>query len=428
MCGIVSVIQKDWSKTITYVAEKTFRQMLFADTLRGTDGTGYFWHESKNKKTLYEKDPAPYWNAKLPNLSKFGTHATFVVGHNRKSTMGKNTVENTHPFVEGNIILVHNGTLENTWELEKEVGKTEVDSNMIAKLLTKKNPKQALEQLVGAFALVWYDTEKAKLFFARNSERPLWIVESNQFYFIVSEAKMAEWIADRNDIKITKVTEVPVGKIHALFVNKANKLQMHVTPFTPQPKKTSGFENFYGSSDYTKYYNDPPKYPVSTYQTGFIVGPYDNMRVHLANNFKKNDLVAFKVSTVYTYNNKTRIKGYTTDKPFLMVEIDDAKAVEARIGDVLSCTLDKIAHTFGEWRLNCSDPAFDLLKTGNNEIITERMMSQLEKKKCTSCGQSCGNDVDFYHVYYDEKTQSYDFLCDVCVEHFDLTGEKTHYA
>jgi len=261
MCGIVSVIKKDCTGTITYATERVFKQMLFANALRGTDGTGIFYKDINKNQVLYNKVPTPSWEA-MTSLKELGTlsgKVSWIVGHNRKATMGINTYENTHPFCEGNIVLVHNGTLTNKHELEKEVGKCTVDSQAITKLLDKEKPKQALEKLEGAYALVWHNTKEDKLYFARNKERPLWIVETENLFVLVSEPGLAHWIIERNDGLVTKTTEVKEGKIYSLLKNKANKLQMHVVNFTPKEPQIVQYHNkYYHGTEYYGYDTAPP--------------------------------------------------------------------------------------------------------------------------------------------------------------------------
>jgi glutamine amidotransferase len=49
------------------------------------------------------------------------TYSTAIVAHIRKATVGKNSVNNTHPFVSGRWTFAHNGTLTGFAQLEPEL-------------------------------------------------------------------------------------------------------------------------------------------------------------------------------------------------------------------------------------------------------------------------------------------------------------------
>lgn len=419
MCGIVSVIQKNWDNTLSYAASKMFKQMLYANALRGTDGTGMFWMDTKKNQVFYNKVAAPSWEAipKLPELNTLSVLSNWVVGHNRKSTMGVHTYENTHPFNEEHIILVHNGTLSNQWELEKETGKCAVDSQTITKLLTKNKPKQVLEKLEGAYALVWYNTKESKLYYARNKERPLWLVESEQYYFLVSEAELAHWIAARNDIEITKTTEVQVGKIYNLAINKNNKLQTNVTTFTPKEKKANLYT--YNYEDYGYYrqaYQAPQIYSKKP-------GPEKW--------FTPGDTVTFNITSTYMVNGVLKLRGRTIDKPIYQVEtiVTNNNITTQKFGTIMEGIITKVKFEFNSWTIECEEalPQITQYKTEDGFIITDRILNQLDTKECVVCGAKPTNDYDNTCIYYNTNTQEHEFLCPTCNK-LNLTRDIKKYG
>lgn len=154
-----------------------------------------------------------------------------MVGHNRASTRGENTKENTHPFQEDHITLVHNGTVHN----HKEMRDTAVDSHAICHYLTEHTPQEAVTQINGAYALVWYDTVAEELRFMRNKERPLFIIHTEDMTVLVSERKMGEWILSRNGIKINDVEEVKPFILYSIKKDKLhdiNKEELTEPPVT----------------------------------------------------------------------------------------------------------------------------------------------------------------------------------------------------
>lgn len=186
MCGIVGVIAKG-AKGLYPVDVKIFEQMLFADQLRGIDGTGVFYDTVKDG-VLHSKLPitgTEFLNHKdYPKLAAdINRESSFVIGHNRAATKGSLTKENTHPFKEGGITLVHNGTL---WT-HKHLKDVEVDSHAITHSIADAGLDETLDKLHGAYTLVWHDDGNSTLNIIRNNQRPLAIIETKYAFYICSE-------------------------------------------------------------------------------------------------------------------------------------------------------------------------------------------------------------------------------------------------
>jgi predicted glutamine amidotransferase len=384
MCGLISVIRKDWTETLGITYEVIFKEMLYCDTLRGNDGTGVFTVD-KDFKLTAEKEPkaAPYcWKELKPTLD--GIYKSIIaVGHNRKSTIGVNTKTNTHPFMEGSVTLVHNGTLTN----KSDLGNADVDSNCIAQYMSKHKPIDALEKLEGAYALIWWDSKEKQLLFARNKERPLWIVETEKAYLLVSEPGLAEWITERNGIKTSKTTEVKVGLLYRLMINKHKKLQLVYHSFKPAETK-----QIY-SVPYTKY-SSPKQNPLV--KTGDVVRVIFTKKTahgyshgnHNAKNVKLTGYILDNVSVdVYTWVTDMEAKEYT-----------GYKAISGTIGSV-----------YGD---ECYIRDLQIVKE-ENEIISANdsrfTAEEIKEMESTVCCKTCKKklvaiDVEESLLYKKEKT------------------------
>lgn len=187
--------------------------MLFADQLRGADGTGIFYNNKDRIKHL----KAPVASSDFVNSTQYNKavaeavqQGNFVVGHNRSATKGQLIPAHTHPFRENHITLVHNGTLIGHEKL-KDV---EVDSHAICHSIATCGIEETVKKINGAYALIWYDSKQKTLNFIRNSQRPLWLIETAFFYIFVSEPGLAHWICQRNRQDIKKTTEVPVNTMY----------------------------------------------------------------------------------------------------------------------------------------------------------------------------------------------------------------------
>lgn len=201
MCGIVGVISK--SKVGIFNNQlDIFKQMFFANMLRGTDGAGMFYNDEKSVTIV--KGPVTslemmQWKSFKAAMTDAIKEGQFVIGHNRAATRGNLTFKNTHPFNEDHITLVHNGTLISHKNLDEKV---EVDSHAICTHMAKNGYYETIKNIDGAFALVWYNDKEKKLYLTRNTQRPLYLVETDNFWVVSSELKLAEWILDRNNTKV----------------------------------------------------------------------------------------------------------------------------------------------------------------------------------------------------------------------------------
>lgn len=123
---------------------------------------------------------------KLNNLkSKIADKNLFSnlgIGHTRWATHGKPSDENAHPHRSGDIVIVHNGIIENYLELKKDLiskgykFSSETDTEVIAHLLNAnwigdlfRTVQKVVKILRGAYALaIISKNEPDKIILARN--------------------------------------------------------------------------------------------------------------------------------------------------------------------------------------------------------------------------------------------------------------------
>lgn len=162
--------------------------------------------------------------------------ATCGIGHTRWATHGGVTDTNAHPHRCGQVVLIHNGIIENYRELIVEYGLqdtivSETDSEVVAALIDKfyeGDPYKAIKQVVkilsGAFALcIMFQDIPGKIFAIRNvspmvatscekgsviaSDLTALIAFSKE-YFVVPEYHILTLASDGIDIKDLKGNEV----------------------------------------------------------------------------------------------------------------------------------------------------------------------------------------------------------------------------
>lgn len=125
------------------------------------------------------------------------------IGHTRWATHGRPTEVNAHPHGDENVVLVHNGIIENFVQLRGELEeaglrfKTETDTEVIVHLISRmlsmgKNKREAvveaLKSLEGAFALaILFAGDEEVLFVARRGS-PLAIGHGEGEMFVGSDS------------------------------------------------------------------------------------------------------------------------------------------------------------------------------------------------------------------------------------------------
>lgn len=260
MCGIVGTIALR-EEGLNRDATNTLRDLTFIDTVRGADSTGVFFHkeDAKEKHSLWVyKDAVPgyeFLGGRNDWWDMLGKSA-FAIVHNRAATIGKVTKELAHPFTEGTVTGVHNGTVR-AWEhLCRDIPVDGMmDSHAIIALLAHTDPDPeavtaVLQKLeFGAYSLVWYDKRTETLRFARNHDRPMTMVRTYANLWIGSEMEMVEWALARNKTAMHESWEV---KPHVLVDIPIKEGMVTAHPYAPR-KYTSypSSTGSYGSYVYT---------------------------------------------------------------------------------------------------------------------------------------------------------------------------------
>jgi asparagine synthetase B (glutamine-hydrolysing) len=233
MCGIVGYLNKEQFST---VPNKAFKSLLAIDVIRGQDSTGIAAIRDKEvsiyKKAVHSLDLLELIPYDLLPLNNGKT--TAVIGHNRAATRGAVSARNAHPFQHEHITLVHNGTLRNRVGLSFN---TQVDSDAICAEFSKRYHTDVLEDLDGAYALVWYDQKLNTMFFARNEERPLHFAYVGETVYWASRVEMLQLMAAEVGIKDIEYAELPVGKVYGISMTYKIPLGESWTEEAFTPKK-----------------------------------------------------------------------------------------------------------------------------------------------------------------------------------------------
>jgi hypothetical protein len=242
--------------------------MLLASTVRGVDGTGIV------AGNLDIREPATYMKG-VPCAGDFidkgdmyslADRARWIITHTRAATLGGVKQEACHPFSEGPVVGVHNGTVHTIKRIFPNLEGVN-DSQIIYKALAEAEPDEASDVLdklfSGAYALAWYDNRLSALRFARNHDRPLWFHKEGNYWFWASEPGMiAAAIArhSRDPLGYKKITPwqmktynlltIPVDGSEATVENYRRAYSTYSPgassrPFPYDDPYTTGYENGY---------------------------------------------------------------------------------------------------------------------------------------------------------------------------------------
>ncbi|MFN5319432.1 MAG: glutamine--fructose-6-phosphate transaminase (isomerizing), partial [Bacteroidia bacterium] len=198
MCGIVAYLG---NKEAYPILIKGLHRLEY----RGYDSAGIALLNKEESIRLYK------CKGKVSDLEAFAsgkdTTGTLGVGHTRWATHGVPDDKNAHPhFSEsGNLVIIHNGIIENYASLKKElqnrghVFKSDTDTEVLIYLIENIQKNEgvdlftavmtALNQVVGAYAIVILSKDNPDLMIGAKKGSPLVVgVGQNHEFFIASDA------------------------------------------------------------------------------------------------------------------------------------------------------------------------------------------------------------------------------------------------
>ncbi|WP_191858579.1 glutamine--fructose-6-phosphate transaminase (isomerizing) [Hanstruepera ponticola] len=231
MCGIVGYIGHREAYPIIIEGLKRLEY-------RGYDSAGIALFDGTDLKVSKTKGKVVDLENRV--ATEISTNAKLGIGHTRWATHGVPNDINAHPHYSnsGNLVIIHNGIIENYDALKKELTArgytfksdtdTEVLINLIEDVKLKENVKLgkavqiALNQVIGAYSIAVFDKNKPDEIVIARLGSPLAVGIGDNEFFIASDAspfieytKNAVYLEDEEmailrvnkDIKIRKIKD-----------------------------------------------------------------------------------------------------------------------------------------------------------------------------------------------------------------------------
>jgi glucosamine--fructose-6-phosphate aminotransferase (isomerizing) len=199
MCGIIGIIGNLDIKSNILLSLKNL-------TNRGYDSVGIFFKDYRDNHIIRKiSDHDSNAIDKLDKILNEENISTDIgLGHTRWATHGGITVENTHPHISNNsnIILVHNGVINNYFDIKKKLIKngytfySQTDSEVIVNLLEYYYSKTddmiktincVMEELDGTYGICLYFKDNPNKLYCFKNGSPIVISKHNNFAMVTSE-------------------------------------------------------------------------------------------------------------------------------------------------------------------------------------------------------------------------------------------------
>ncbi len=248
MCGIVGYVGFREAYPIVI---KGLKRLEY----RGYDSSGIALLDNGNIKLSKTKGKVADLEARAKD--EISLNGTLGIGHTRWATHGEPNDVNSHPHISnsGDLVIIHNGIIENYDPLKKELIKrgytfaSDTDTEVLINLIedVKKNEgvklgkavRIALTQVVGAYAIAVFDKNRPDEIVAARMGSPLAIGvgEDDKEFFIASDASPfieytnnAIYLEDEEIAVIRKGKKIKIRKISddSIVVPYIQELQLNL--------------------------------------------------------------------------------------------------------------------------------------------------------------------------------------------------------
>jgi glucosamine--fructose-6-phosphate aminotransferase (isomerizing) len=188
--------------------------------------------------------------------------STIGIGHTRWATHGKPSEGNAHPHRAGGIVVVHNGIIENYFELREGLKKkghiftSETDTEVICHLILsyskkgydlEKATREALRHLEGAYAIGIIDEAEPDKILAVKKDSPLVLGLGDGEFFIASDIPaFLKYTRDAMILENGEMAVITRGGVTVSDLRKNETVRKKIIQITwsPAMAEKGGFRHF----------------------------------------------------------------------------------------------------------------------------------------------------------------------------------------
>ena len=226
MCGIVGYVGHN--ENVLHVLIDGLKKLEY----RGYDSAGLAY--LKNKKVIVKKEIGRVSN--LEKVIDYSIKTNIGIAHTRWATHGKVTKTNSHPHVQGDIVLVHNGIIENYLELKEDLKLkgykfiSQTDTEVLAAFIDyymKQNKEDIFkiikEKIIGSYAIIFINKEEPEKLYVTKKDSPLLIGKEEDGFKIASDIVALNsnkyYLLDNYDYAIITKDNIKFNKEKELLSN-----------------------------------------------------------------------------------------------------------------------------------------------------------------------------------------------------------------
>lgn len=152
MCGLSGIVVTKPELIPLELAKGIFSMLMIENDDRGGHSWGAWGTNIPAIRGLGKyRNGSDDWHEAIRDMKYNTGGLTFLFGHTRYGTHGAKTVENSHPFEEGSLILAHNGVVDVEGYDHKDHA---VDSGRIAKAVVQHGWKDGMAKVTGMCGLL----------------------------------------------------------------------------------------------------------------------------------------------------------------------------------------------------------------------------------------------------------------------------------
>lgn len=256
MCGIVGYVGNN---NVYDILIKGLHRLEY----RGYDSAGIALAGEDGKINIYKSQ------GKVSNLEDFckdkNLCACSGIAHTRWATHGEPSDNNAHPHFseDGNLALVHNGTIENYQVLKEALIEqgcsfhSETDTEVLVQLIEyikiKNNcslldaVREALKQVVGAYAIALIEKDNPNTIIAARNSSPLAVGIGDDEMFLASDATpFIEYTKDCVYLKDGEIAVIEKGEPLKILTleNKESKIDVTTLEMSISQLEKGGYDHF----------------------------------------------------------------------------------------------------------------------------------------------------------------------------------------